>query len=304
VLALGLVVGYLVGRLNEELLGLGVPEAVEGTPFERTAQSIRDLDGRDRRPVEFLVHLRYRGAHRDPHRTVAGHRCVLAPRHRVHPAAVHRRARAHSGIHRRGQVGTDRQRVSAGVKLPEVSVIPKLVKYSVLYVTFIIALGQIGVHVLALLILLTVYAIGIVIVGTVAFKDFLVSSAAGIYLLFSTSPTGSATRSESATRRALFRRSTCSSPRSRTTRRSTSSRTAKSSRTASSGCEIDTVNSSIPDGYSIPKCYSSERPACQRSTPFSRLTASIFASRWVASVAVSAARDSPSVRNSPVSRLA
>ena len=69
------------------------------------------------------------------------------------------------------------------VKLPEVSLIPKVVKYSLLYVVILIALAQVGVQVLALMILLTVYAAGVVIVGAFAFKDFLVSSAVGIYLL-------------------------------------------------------------------------------------------------------------------------
>lgn len=69
------------------------------------------------------------------------------------------------------------------VKLPEVAIIPKLVKYTVLYVAFLIALGQIGVYIQPLLILLLVYTAGVIIVGAIAFKDFLVSSAAGIYLL-------------------------------------------------------------------------------------------------------------------------
>ncbi|ELY52827.1 mechanosensitive ion channel family protein [Natronorubrum bangense] len=184
VLALGIVVGYLVGRLNEELLSAsGVPEAVEGTPFERTAQSIGtstvkivarlsswfiygiavltaihiaqllDTDAFWLRVTEFI-----------PQVFIAVLVLILG-------FIIADKAELVVGEYLRG------------VKLPEVSLLPKLVKYSVLYVTFIIALGQIGVHVLALLILLTVYAVGLVIVGTVAFKDFLVSSAAGIYLL-------------------------------------------------------------------------------------------------------------------------
>ncbi|MFA9426535.1 mechanosensitive ion channel family protein [Natronorubrum sp. A-ect3] len=184
VLALGIVVGYLVGRLNEELLSAsGVPEAVEGTPFERTAQSIGtstvkivarlsswfiygiavltaihiaqllDTDAFWLRVTEFI-----------PQVFIAVLVLILG-------FIIADKAELVVGEYLRG------------VKLPEVSLLPKLVKYSVLYVTFIIALGQIGVHVLALLILLTVYTVGLVIVGTVAFKDFLVSSAAGIYLL-------------------------------------------------------------------------------------------------------------------------
>ncbi|QFU81130.1 mechanosensitive ion channel family protein [Natronorubrum aibiense] len=184
VLVLGLVVGYLVGRLNEELLSAsGVPEAVEGTPFERTAQSIGtstvkivarlsswfiygiavltaihiaqllDTDAFWLRVTEFI-----------PQVFIAVLVLILG-------FIIADKAELVVGEYLRG------------VKLPEVSILPKLIKYSVLYVAFIISLGQIGVHVLALLILLTVYAVGIIVVGTVAFKEFLVSSAAGIYLL-------------------------------------------------------------------------------------------------------------------------
>lgn len=45
-------------------------------------------------------------------------------------------------------------------------------------------------------------------------------------------------------------------------------------------------------------------PACHLSTPASSFTSSIFATSFTARLAVSAARFSPSVRNSPVSRLA
>jgi len=69
------------------------------------------------------------------------------------------------------------------VKLPEASVIPRLVKYSIFYIAGLIALAQIGVATTALLILLAAYAFGVVFLGGLAFKDLLTSSAAGIYLL-------------------------------------------------------------------------------------------------------------------------
>jgi len=71
------------------------------------------------------------------------------------------------------------------VKLPEASVIPKLVKYSIFYIAGLIALAQVGVATTALLILLGAYAFGIVFLGGIAFKDLLAASAAGIYLLLS-----------------------------------------------------------------------------------------------------------------------
>ncbi|APW98547.1 mechanosensitive ion channel protein MscS [Halobiforma lacisalsi AJ5] len=184
VLALGLVVGYLVGRLNKELLtAAGVPDAVEGTPFERTAQSLGTST------VEIVARL--------SSWFIYGIAILTA----IHIAQLLNTDafwfRVTEFIPQvfvavlvliLGFIIADKSELAVseylrGVKLPEISLLPRLIKYSVLYVTFIIALGQIGVHVLALLILLTVYAVGVVIVFTVAFKDFLVSSAAGIYLL-------------------------------------------------------------------------------------------------------------------------
>lgn len=70
-----------------------------------------------------------------------------------------------------------------GIKLPEVLIIPSMVKYSVLFVAILIALGQVGVHTIALLVLLSVYVLAIVLFTLVALQDFLASGAAGIYLL-------------------------------------------------------------------------------------------------------------------------
>ncbi|MFC4541610.1 mechanosensitive ion channel family protein [Halosolutus amylolyticus] len=184
VLALGLVIGYLVGRLNKELLtASGVPEAVEGTPFERTAQSIGTST------VEIVARLSSWFIYGIAVLT-AIHIAQLLDTNAFWLRVTEFIPQVFIAVLVLilGFIIADKSELVVseylrGVKLPEVSVIPKIVKYSVLYVAFIIALGQIGVHVIALMILLTVYAAGIVIVGTFAFKDFLVSSAAGIYLL-------------------------------------------------------------------------------------------------------------------------
>jgi len=69
------------------------------------------------------------------------------------------------------------------VKLPEATIIPEAVKYSIYFVAALIALGQLGIATEALLVLLGAYAFGIVFLGGLAFKDLLAASAAGIYLL-------------------------------------------------------------------------------------------------------------------------
>ncbi|WP_255167727.1 mechanosensitive ion channel family protein [Natrononativus amylolyticus] len=184
VLALGFVVGYLVGRLNSELLtAAGVPEAVEGTPFERTAQSLgtSTVDIVARISSWFIYGIAV---------LTAIHIAQLLETDEFWTAIIGFVPQVFVAVLVLilGFIVADKIELIVseyfrGVKLPEISIIPKVVKYSVLYVAFLIALAQVGVEVLALLILLTVYAAGIVVVGAFAFKDFLVSSAAGIYLL-------------------------------------------------------------------------------------------------------------------------
>ncbi|MCU4753910.1 mechanosensitive ion channel family protein [Halobacteria archaeon AArc-curdl1] len=184
VVLLGLIVGFIVGRINAELLrAAGVPGAVEGTPFERTAQSLGTSTVKiiARLSSWFIYGIAVLTAIHiaDLLPTEAFWQTIMTFVPQLFVAIL---------VVLVGFIAADKAELVVseylrGVKLPDVSVIPKIVKYSVLYVAFLIALAQIGVHVLALLILLTVYATGLVLIGAFAFKDFLVSSAVGIYLL-------------------------------------------------------------------------------------------------------------------------
>jgi small-conductance mechanosensitive channel len=69
------------------------------------------------------------------------------------------------------------------VKLPEVSVLGEVAKYSIYYIAALIALAQLGIATTALLVLLAAYAFGIVFLCGIAFKQFLSAGAAGVYLL-------------------------------------------------------------------------------------------------------------------------
>jgi len=180
----GIVVGYLLGRLSRGVLeAAGVPGAVEGTAFERTARglgtsTVSIISG----TLSWFVY------------GVA----VLAAIYVVRPTSP-------DWVWQRiinfipnlfiatlvvvvGFVVADKVELVVserlrGIKLPEVSVLPRIVRYSVLYVAFLVALSQIGVATDALLVLLLVYVVGFVVVGAVATKDMLSSGAAGIYLL-------------------------------------------------------------------------------------------------------------------------
>lgn len=184
ILLLGLIVGYILGRLVTRLLNiLGVEGMVEGTGTERWLQrmgtSTSVMIGR---LVAFFIYagavlafLLIIGAIDGelfwslatawlPHLFVAIFVLIIG---------VIIADKAELLVSERLQ----------GIKLPEVSVIPSIVKYTIIFVAVLIALGQVGVHILALLILLIVYVLGLVLFMLVALQDFLSSGAAGIYLL-------------------------------------------------------------------------------------------------------------------------
>ena len=184
VLLVGGLGGYVIGRLNKRLLdAAGVPEAVERTPFERTAQSL----GTD--TVSLVSRL--------SSWFIYGVVILIA----LNIADLLNARLFWEGVLRFipdlfvavlvfiiGFVVADKAELIVGerlrsVKLPEVGIIPKMVKYTIVYLAALIALGQVGVATAALLILLRVYAFAVIIFGAVAFWDLLRSSAAGVYLL-------------------------------------------------------------------------------------------------------------------------
>jgi len=70
-----------------------------------------------------------------------------------------------------------------GVKLPQVGVLPLMAKYSVFYLAALIALGQVGVATGALIVLLAAYVFALVFLGGIAFRHLLSAGAVGTYLL-------------------------------------------------------------------------------------------------------------------------
>jgi len=70
-----------------------------------------------------------------------------------------------------------------GVKLPQVGVLPPMAKYSVFYLAALIALGQVGVATAALVVLLAAYVFAIIFLGGLAFRHLLSAGAVGTYLL-------------------------------------------------------------------------------------------------------------------------
>jgi small-conductance mechanosensitive channel len=184
VLVIGLVAAYLVGILNRRLLTrVGVPGAIEGTAFERTVQEFNTST------VQILARL--------SSYFIAAVVVIVA----LSVAEVNYLDRFWSSVasflprlfvaavvmivgvvvgDKADLIVTERLR---GVKLPEANVLPPVVKYSVVYVAALIALGQVGVQTLALVVLLAAYAFAVVLFAALATKDLVASAAAGVFLL-------------------------------------------------------------------------------------------------------------------------
>ncbi|GGJ15861.1 mechanosensitive ion channel protein MscS [Halobellus salinus] len=180
----GVILAILLGGLTRRLLvRLGVPHAVEGTAFERTA---REFGSSTVDVLGSLIRLFVLGV------TFFG---VLA----IGNVAVA------SGFWGRtvqflpqlffallilivGVVVGDKVQMViserlTGIKLPETGVFPRLAKFTVFYIAVLIALSQLGVATLALVVLLAGYLFAVVFLGGLALSDLLKSAASGSYLL-------------------------------------------------------------------------------------------------------------------------
>jgi small-conductance mechanosensitive channel len=183
VLCIGAVFGFTVGKLSRRMLtAASVSDAVEGTSFERTAQSLgtSTVDIISRLSAWFvygfaiLVAVYVAGVN-----AALFWALVVEMIPRLFIAAF---------VLVVGFVVADKVELVVserlrGVKLPRAAFLPRVVKYSVLFVAALVALSQIGVATLALIVMLALYFLAIVVFGVVALWDFLRSGAAGVYLL-------------------------------------------------------------------------------------------------------------------------
>lgn len=184
ILISGAVVGYLVWRATRRLLyEAGIDEAVEGTPFERTTRSLGTST------VGLVSNLAalfiYVGA------------VILALNVTQLFDTVVFWSRVTTFLPNLfvaifaliiGLIAGDKAKLVVSerlrsVKLPEVGVLPEIVKYSIFYLAALVGLGQLGVATEALLILLAAYAFGLVFITGIAFKQLLTAATAGLYLV-------------------------------------------------------------------------------------------------------------------------
>jgi small-conductance mechanosensitive channel len=181
---LGILVGHLVGRLSRHVLhAFGMDEMVEGTSFERTAQSLNTstvalIGGMftwfviGAFVVIALQYLRVL----EPDFLLMGVGSFVP---RVFVAIIALLL---------GLILADKSELFVaeslhGIKLPAIAIVPRLVRYTIVFLTLLVVLSQLGVATGALLILLATYFLALIVGAAVAFRDLLASGAAGTYLL-------------------------------------------------------------------------------------------------------------------------
>lgn len=177
------VLGYVFGQFTKQVLtAIGVGNAVEGTAFERTAQGLGSstvsvvsrLSSWFIYGIGVLLALYVAG--------VLDVSLLFAEVTWLLPRAFIALFVVIAGIIAGDKVEVLINERLRGVKFPEVGLIGTIVKYSVIYVAILIALGQLGIATNALLVLLAVYVFGLVFLGGIAGRDLLASGVAGLYL--------------------------------------------------------------------------------------------------------------------------
>ncbi|WP_340101555.1 mechanosensitive ion channel domain-containing protein [Salinibaculum salinum] len=184
ILVLGILIAYWVWRWTHTVMRqIGVDDLVEGTPFERTAQNFGTST------ISILAQLAALFVY------IAS---IILALNIAQLTDVQLFWAQITGYLPRlfiailalivGLVAGDKAKLVVSdhlrsIKLPEAEIIPEIVKYSIFYIAFLLALSQVGVATEALLVLLAAYSFGLVFLSGLAFKDLLAASAAGIYLL-------------------------------------------------------------------------------------------------------------------------
>ncbi|MGQ4556991.1 mechanosensitive ion channel domain-containing protein [Halobellus sp. GM3] len=184
VVVVGILAALVLGSLTTRVLvHLGVPEAIEGTAFERTAHEF------DTSTVKvlgtlvrfFVLGITFLALLSIANVTVAASfwsRTVeFVPQ--LFFAVVILIVGVVVGDKVQLMVG---ERLT-GIKLPQIGIFPRLAKFTVFYVAVLVALSQLGVATLALVVLLGAYLFALVLLTAVALSDLLKAGAAGSYLL-------------------------------------------------------------------------------------------------------------------------
>lgn len=181
----GLVLGYSTRKLLKRMCSsFGVDEFVEGTTFERVAESFgTSTVGIVATTVEWAIYLVSVFIAVDVLGFDLLDQAILLRITNYVPNVV-----AAFFILGFGAILGDKAAVLVserleGIKISDIGVVPTLVRYSVIFVAFLMALSQLGVSTMALHILLSAYLLAVIVVAVVSLRVVLPSVVSGLYIL-------------------------------------------------------------------------------------------------------------------------
>ncbi len=179
----GAIIAQFISRRSKKIMELiGIPEAVEGTSLERTmgrmGTSTVIMASKASMWVIIGSTIIFSIVFLD-----MGYGQIINMIVGIAPAILISLIVLASGIVLSDKVGNFVSRGMKGVKITEIKVLPKIAKYSIMYISVLVVLGQLNIATDALVILLGVYAFALVAFSSVAFGDMLKSSAAGFYFV-------------------------------------------------------------------------------------------------------------------------
>jgi len=181
----GLVLGYASRKLLKRICrSLGVDDFVEGTTFERVADSFgTSTVGIVATTVEWAVYLSSVFIALDILGYDVFDQTILLRITNYVPNIV-----AAFFILVFGAILGDKAAVLVserleGIRISDVNVVPTLVRYSIIFVAMLMALSQLGVSTMALHILLSAYLVAVIVISVVSLRVVLPSVVSGVYIL-------------------------------------------------------------------------------------------------------------------------
>jgi len=180
----GIIIGFLIGRLNERLLtSFGFDQAVEGTTVERTARKFgTSTVAVIARATSWFIYILSALFALE----VAGYFStvvLLVQAGNVIPDLVLALIIVFVGLLAADKTEVLVSEYLRGVKLPEIGIIPSMVRYTVVLASILLALAQVGIAVTILIVIFGGYVFALIVFSAVAFHQLLTAGAAGIYLL-------------------------------------------------------------------------------------------------------------------------
>lgn len=180
----GLAVGYVVGQLNRRILrAIGLEDTVEGTSLERTARNF----GSDTVTIlargsawliyAFAIVLSLQMAALVETSVLISRGIDLLPSYVLAVLVIM------GGLLVGDKVEMFVDERLKSVKFPEITLLGRILRYTVIFITILLALAQIGVAVGVLIILLGAYLLAAIVLVTTALHQLLAAAGAGLYLL-------------------------------------------------------------------------------------------------------------------------